>query len=105
LSAHVDDWAGRVDFVFGVDCNAALRSRAEPAPPRSGQRRIVAERGYVTRPLNCEDVAEFSYQPGKCGRPYRVIALRKNISATRGEQARLEEIRKSWDPPKADTHI
>ena len=71
LTAHFDDWAQRVDFVFGMDCSAPLRSRAEalpagawtplqrpdPAPPRSGQRRrrepnhkrrIVAERGYLT---------------------------------------------------------
>lgn len=116
LTAHFDDWAERVDFVFGMDCNAALRSRAEAldeaswvpllrptaAPPRSGQRRrrepnhkrrIVAERGYVNLELNCEDVAEFTYQPGKCARPYRVIALRKNISKTRGEQVLVEEIR------------
>jgi len=116
LTAHFDDWAERVDFVFGMDCNTALRSRAEalteadwtplqrpdPAPPRTGQRRrrepnhkrrIVAERGYVNLELNCEHVAEFSYQPGKCRRPYRVIALRKNISKTRGEQALVDEIR------------
>ncbi|KZS61129.1 hypothetical protein A4G26_28245 [Mycobacterium kansasii] len=116
LTAHFDRWAERVDFVFGMDCNTALRSRAEAldetdwtplqrpaaAPPRSGQRRqrepnhkrrIVAERGYLNLELNCEHVAEFSYQPGKCGRPYRVIALRKNISKTRGEAALIEEIR------------
>ncbi|MEY8015719.1 IS1380 family transposase [Mycobacterium sp. HUMS_12744610] len=29
LTAHFDDWAQRVDFVFGMDCNTALRSRAE----------------------------------------------------------------------------
>lgn len=115
LTAHFDDWAQRVDFVFGMDCSAALRSRAEalpegawtplqrpdPAPPRSGQRRrrepnhkrrIVAERGYVNLELNCEHVAEFTYQPGKCARPCRVIALRKNISKTRGEQTLIDEI-------------
>src|SRR5664279_4640448 len=29
LTAHFDRWAERVDFVFGMDANAALRSRAE----------------------------------------------------------------------------
>jgi hypothetical protein len=76
--------------------------RPAAAPPRSGQRRrrepnhkrrIVAERGYLNLELNHEDVAEFTYQPGKCRRPYRVIALRKNISKTRGEQALVDEIR------------
>ena len=66
-----------------MDCNTALRSRAEAlteadwtplqrpatAPPRTGQRRqrepnhkrrIVAERGYLNLELNCEHVAEFT---------------------------------------------
>ncbi|MEY8015717.1 transposase [Mycobacterium sp. HUMS_12744610] len=76
--------------------------RPDPEPARTGQRRrrepnhkrrIVAERGYVNLELTCEHVAEFSYQPGKCRRPYRVIALRKNISKSRGEAALIEEIR------------
>jgi hypothetical protein len=29
LTAHFDRWAARVDFVFGMDANATLRSRAE----------------------------------------------------------------------------
>ncbi|MDD4868131.1 MAG: hypothetical protein PHQ28_13720 [Mycobacterium sp.] len=70
LTANFDRLAARVDFLFGMDVNSALRSRAQalaeacwtplqrPAapPPRSGQRRrrepnhkrrIVHERGYV----------------------------------------------------------
>ncbi|HEY7825081.1 MAG TPA: transposase, partial [Acidimicrobiia bacterium] len=43
--------------------------------------------------LNYEDVAEFDYQPGKCSRSYRVVALRKNISKARGEQVLFDEIR------------
>jgi hypothetical protein len=38
-------------------------------------------------------VAEFSYQPGQCKRPYRVVALRKNISRMRGEAVLLDDIR------------
>jgi len=53
----------------------------------------VTERGYLDLRLDYEDVAEFDYRPGKCGRPYRVVALRKNLSRTRGEQALIEEIR------------
>jgi hypothetical protein len=116
LTAHFDAWAGRVDFVFGMDNNTALRSRAE-ALPETGWRRldrpdpyhnatgqvrarredtkaaIVAEREYLNLRLDFEDVAEFDYQPGKCSRGYRVIALRKNISRARGDQVLLEEIR------------
>jgi hypothetical protein len=116
LTAHFDRWAARVDFVFGMDNNAALRTRADaleesawtrlsrPAPYQSatGQTRtrrdnhkqaIVTERGYLNLELNYEDVACFDYQPGKCHRPYRVVALRKNISRSRGEEALFDEVR------------
>jgi hypothetical protein len=116
LTANFDRWAQRVDFVFGMDSNAALRSRAEALEESSWTRlhrpaghesvtgqtrrrepnhkqRIVVERGYLNLELNHEDVAEFDYQPGKCTRPYRVVAIRKNITKSRGEQALLDEIR------------
>ena len=116
LTVHFDRWAEKVDFVFGMDNTTALRSRADalaesewtrlerPAPYQAGtgsararrdnhKQRIVAERGYVNLHLHHEDVAEFDYQPGKCARPYRVVALRKNISKTRGEQVLFDEIR------------
>jgi hypothetical protein len=116
LTANFDRWAERVDFIFGMDSVAALRSRAEALPetawtqlerpghpePACAQTRtrrdnhkqlIVTERGYLNIRLNGEEVAEFDYQPGKCARPYRVIALRKNLTKTRGEQALLNEIK------------
>jgi len=117
LTAHFDRWAERVDFVFGMDSSAALRARAEALdeacwqplerkPPdetltaatrrrfqRNERKRIVAERGYLNLELNHEQVAEFDYQPTKCRRPYRVVAVRKNISRTRGEQVLFDEIR------------
>ena len=71
--------------------------RARPARPwarrDNHKQRIVAERGYLNLELNGEDVAEFDYRPGKCARTYRVVALRKNISKTRGEHVLIDEIR------------
>jgi hypothetical protein len=116
LTANFDRWAARADFVFGMDCNATMRRHAEALPEAAWSRlerpapydtltgqtrerepdhkaRIVEERGYLNLELNYEDVAEFDYQPGKCTRPYRVIALRKNISKSRGEQVLFDEIR------------
>lgn len=117
LTAHFDRWAKRADFIFGMDASAALRSRAEALDEACWQRlergpkyetltdqtrqrfqtdekaRIVQERGYVNLELNYEDVAEFSYQPGKCDQPYRVVALRKNISKKKGESLLFDEIR------------
>jgi hypothetical protein len=115
LTANFDRWAQRVDFVLGMDCSAALRTRAEAldesdwarldrqaqtAAPSSRRARrpnhkqqVVTERGYLNLELNFEDVAEFDYRPGKCARPYRVVALRKNITRSKGEQALIDEIR------------
>lgn len=116
LTANFDRWAQRVDFIFGMDCNDTMRRHAEALPeaawhrlerpagyePTTDQTRqreadhkaqIVYERGYLNLALNFEDVAEFDYQPGKCDRPYRVIALRKNITKSRGEQTLFDEIR------------
>jgi len=116
LTGHFDKWAQRVDFVLGMDSTATLRGRAEALDEKAWTRlerppghvsptgttrarredhkqRIVTERGYLDLRLDHEDVAEFDYQPGKCARSYRVIALRKNISKARGEQVLIQDIR------------
>jgi hypothetical protein len=117
LTEHFDRWATQVDFIFGMDCNAALRARAEALSESSWERlqrrpkyetkteetrrryqsnekdRIVKEREFENLQLNYEDVAEFDYKPGKCATPYRVVALRKNISRMKGENVLFDEIR------------
>jgi Transposase DDE domain group 1 len=116
LTEHLDRWAERVDFVFGMDNNAALRRIADGLDPSAWtrlhrppayqtstattrarrdntKRQIVKQREYLNLELNHEDVATFDYRPGKCQRTYRVVALRKNISRTRGEHVLIEEIR------------
>ena len=117
LTANFDRWSEVADFIFGMDCNAALRTRAEALYEERWTRlqrkakyetltketrerfqqnekeRIVKEREYLNLHLNYEDVAEFEYQPGKCSHPYRVVALRKNISKMKGEHALIDEIR------------
>ena len=128
LTAHFDRWAEQVDFVLGTDNIAALRTRAEALPAtawkrlhrpvpqsKTGARRarrhnrkrqVVAERGYLNLRLNHEEVAEFTYQPGKCQRAYRVVVVRKNISRMKGEQALIDEIRYFFyfTTYPADTH-
>jgi len=117
LTAHFDRWAAHVDFIFGMDGNTAMRSRAEALDEACWQRlerkppyatlseqkrqrhqahekkRIVTERPYTNLELNFEDVAEFDYQPGKCQRSYRVVALRKNISKRKGDNVLFDDIR------------
>jgi hypothetical protein len=117
LTVHFDRWAQSADFLFGIDCNAAMRTRAEaldegdwqpmPRKPRyqtltdqkrerhqpHEKQRIVQEREYSNLVLNDEHVAEFDYQPTQCQRPYRVVVLRKNISNMKGEHLLFDEIR------------
>jgi hypothetical protein len=116
LTEHLDRWADRVDFLFGMDNNAALRRVAEALDPAAWKRlerapayqsatgatrarrtntkrQIVKDREYLNLELNYEDVAVFKYKPRKCKRAYQVVALRKNISRTRGEQVLIDEIR------------
>ena len=111
LTSHFDRWAKDVDFIFGMDCNSTLRTRAEALDEANWQRlhradaplkrqrrdnekqRIVKARGYRKLTLTFEDVAEFDYQPGKCKRPYRVVALRKNIRETQGQQTLFDTFR------------
>ncbi len=129
LTANFDRWAEQVDFVLGTDNIAALRGRAEalhasawkrlqraaPYETTTGTTRfrrhnrkqeVVTERGYLNLRLNHEDVAEFTYQPGKCQRAYRVVVVRKNISRMKGEQALIDEVRYFFyfTTYSADTH-
>jgi len=116
LTAHFDRWAHSVDFVLGTDNIAALRTRAEALPDHAWKRlarparyetktgttwtrrhnrkqEVITARGFLNLRLNFEDVAEFSYRPGKCGRDYRVVVVRKNISRAKGEHALIDEVR------------
>jgi len=117
LTKHFDQWAEQADFIFGMDSTVTLRTCAEALSEDQWSRlerqpryntltgdtrerfqhnekaRIVKERGYPNLHLNFEDVAEFAYQPGQCTRPYRVVALRKNISKLKGENVLFDEIR------------
>jgi Transposase DDE domain group 1 len=116
LTAHFDRWAAQVDFVLGTDNIAALRTRAEALPDnawkpltrparyanKTGTTRtrrhnrkqeVIAQRLFVNLRLDHEDVAEFTYRPGKCARDYRIVVVRKNISRMKGENVLIDEIR------------
>lgn len=43
--------------------------------------------------LKSEEVAEFPYRPGACGKDYRMVVIRKNISKEKGEARLLDEVR------------
>lgn len=116
LTTAFDRWDDDgVRFIFGNDATKPLKQWAEGAPdhlyvefcrraerefktqrrqrPENVKKRIVKERGFKNLRLNSEDLVEFPYQPGACNRPYRVVALRKNISVEKGEEVLFDEIR------------
>lgn len=114
LTHHFDRWhADGVEFVFGMDCNAALVQRAEALSdkdwklleraqneptgererPENVKERIVVERGYTQLIGDEEKVAEFSYRPGACEQTYRIVALRKLIRVEKHQQLLFYERR------------
>lgn len=116
LTAHFDRWTkDKVNFVFGMDARKNLVNIADGLEEKcwkplvrgskhtgKGNRRarranvkerIVKEKGYKNIRLKSEQVAEFTYRPGKCGQDYRMVVIRKNLSIEKGEDVLFDEIR------------
>ena len=115
LTAHFDKWDQKSKFVFGLDARPNLVSIADGIPdeqwevlerkpkykvktkkrkrPENVKERIIKERGFKNIRTISEHVAEFDYRPAKCGKPYRVVVLRKNLTVEKGDLALFDEIR------------
>ena len=113
LTVNFDRWDTRgVEFTFGYDAKPNLVSIAESLPdglwqplvrgrkvsgkrrrPRNVKNRIVTTRGYETIRLEGESVAEFSYRPGACKRPYRMVAVRKHLSVSKSQMRLFDQTR------------
>jgi hypothetical protein len=116
LTAHFDRWSAEgVTFAFGMDAMPNLiriaeglkdrrwsRLRRRERQPLRGERRqrprnfkeeVVIEKGYQNIHLVREETAEFSYQPTKCKRCYRVIVLRKSLSVEKGQMRLWDDVR------------
>lgn len=116
LTAHFDRWADNgVLFAFGIDAMPNLvkiaeglerscwkdlpRNKKQPAQsnprrhPRNVKEDIVVAKKYRNIILRDEQVAQFFYQPTKCTRPYRVIALRKNLTVKEGQLSLWDDLR------------
>ena len=112
---HLDRWdADGVQFVFGLDAMPNLYKLAEQLPPDAwkplddrrptarGRPRskppnvkepIVVERGFRNIRLRQEQVAEFDYQPGKCGKIYRVVVVGKDLDVGKDSAKLFDEWR------------
>ena len=55
--------------------------------------RIVKKRGFKNVVLEREEISEFSYQPYKCKRPYRVVVVLKVLKVQEGQRRLFDEIR------------
>ena len=116
---HLYHWDAdpRIRFIFGYDATANLRALAadlperclamsgRPAPydvktqprcrPDKVKEAIVVKREYANQRLFPVDrwAASFMYQPTMCGKAYRMVVLRKNISVLKGEKLLFDDIR------------
>jgi hypothetical protein len=114
-TTELDRWdAAGVKFVFGIDAMANLKQIADGLPQKAWKRlrrpakyevktsprrrpenvkeRIVMARNFENVRLFSEMVAEFDYQPTACSQPYRVVALCKNLTVSRGETLLFDDL-------------
>lgn len=54
---------------------------------------VIKERAFKNLRLEGEAVAECSYRPTACTKPYRLVVVRKNISVEQGDQRLFDQIR------------
>lgn len=116
LTKQFDRWHGDgVRFVFGLDAHPTIKQWVNAAPeegfrelelrakqaferkqrarPKNYKEEVVKHRSFKNIRLRSEDVVEFPYRPKACCREYRVVAVRKNLTIEKGEQALIEDIR------------
>ena len=115
-TGELDRWDSEsVEFIFGIDSMPNLVKIAQELPktawkrlirppkyevatqerarPQNVKERIVKEREFENLRPYCETVAEFEYQPVKCRRAYRIVALCKNLTVEKGQYALFHELR------------
>jgi hypothetical protein len=114
---HLDRWDDdpRVEFIFGYDAAPNLKARADDLPadawqplarparyevrterrgrPDNVKEAVVVARGFENQRLVSEDVAAFDYRPTACGRTYRMVVVRKNLSVAKGERRLFDDLR------------
>jgi hypothetical protein len=115
-TGELDRWdADGVEFIFGIDAMPNLVEYANNLPesawkpldrpakytvktqerrrPENIKEQIVRQREFKNIRLAGEEVAEFSYRPGRCEKLYRLVVVRKNLSVARGERVLFDDVR------------
>jgi Transposase DDE domain group 1 len=128
-TAHLDRWddTGDVQFIFGIDAMPNLYEIVEKLPktawkelqrpakyevktqprqrPENVKERIVKEREFTNIRLVKEYVAEFTYQPAKCRKAYRVVVVWKDLEVNQGQKKLFDDdrcffyITNDWETP------
>jgi Transposase DDE domain group 1 len=115
-TAQLDRWDEQeIKFILGLDAHPKAvqlaQALSEPSwrplerlpkyeiltEPRTRRERvkeqIVVQKGYLNQKLVAEHVSDMTYQPHHCGRKYRLVILRKNLSVQKGERVLFDEVR------------
>jgi len=113
---HLDGWDEEgVRFIFGFDARSNLKEIADSLSRRAWKRlerppkyevktqprqkpanikeALVVEKEFRNIRLESEDVAEFAYSPTACKKTYRMVVVRKNLSAEKGQRRLFDQIR------------
>jgi len=106
LTRYFDTWDQRCIFVLGMDARPNLVRLAigvehwelfEKEPkyevktkkrkrPENIKQKVVKKRKFKKIQTVCEHIGEFTYQPGKCKKAYRMAVLRKHIKVVKGTE-------------------
>jgi len=113
---YLDRWDGEdVRFIFGIDATKQLYELAEKLPaeawkvlrrrvkhpvktkprqrPENVKQQVIEQREFEDVRTVKEHVAEFTYQPGKCEKAYRIVVVWKELETYRGQKKLLETAR------------
>jgi len=115
LTEHLDKWDKRCTFIFGVDAMANLlkianelndsdwnvlgkqsKYQVKTKPrrrPKNVKQQVVKRRKFKKIRTEAEHVTEFSYRPGKCNSPYRMIVVRKTLKVIKGDMNLFDDVR------------
>ena len=115
LTGNFDRWSERSIFVFGMDARENLVKIAnsiseslwelferekkytvktkERKRPENVKDQVVKKRKFKKIQTESEYLAEFSYQPVKCEKTYRMIVLKKNLEVIKGEVSLFDDVR------------
>jgi hypothetical protein len=112
-SERLDCWDKQsVKFVFGIDATPKLYEMAENIPPEQWKtldrrikrqvkteprprpenvrQKVVEEREFKDIRTVKEHVAEFTYQPGKCQKAYRIVVVLKDLEVYQGQKMLMD---------------